>query len=309
MDHDQGPGHAESPARLEAVLEVLKSREFSDYPCLEAPAATRQEIARVHTAAHIDEILAARGTKERIVLDSDTSMSAGSTQAALFAAGAGIAAVDAVLSGQARRAFCALRPPGHHAEPHRAMGFCLFNNIAIAAAHALTRGVKRVAIVDFDVHHGNGTQVWAETEPRALFISSHQMPLYPGTGAADERGPLDNILNIPFAAGTAGAEFRAAYEWQVFPRLKAFAPDFIFISAGFDAHRDDPLGGMKLVEEDFAWVTRELAALAEELCDGRIVSCLEGGYNIPALAASVAAHMRALDDTAESAHNSSAVSA
>ena len=222
-------------------------------------------------------------------------MSPGTLAAAHRAAGGAVRAVDLVLSGEVRNAFVAVRPPGHHAERETTMGFCLFGNIAVAAKHALVHhGLARVAVVDFDVHHGNGTQDLLEDEPRALFVSSHQFPLWPGTGAADETGPHDTILNLPLAPGIGGAEFRRAYEEKVFPRVQAFRPDLILVSAGFDAHRDDPLAELMLDTGDFAWVTERLCDLADTLCGGRLVSCLEGGYNLYALADSVAAHVDVL---------------
>jgi acetoin utilization deacetylase AcuC-like enzyme len=208
-----------------------------------------------------------------------------------------IAAVDAVLGGQARNAFVATRPPGHHAEKTRAMGFCLFSTVAIAARHALEHhGLSRVAVVDFDVHHGNGTQDVLWDEPRALFISSHQMPLYPGTGAASERGGTNNVLNLPLPPGSDGSAMRRAYQTQGFARLRDWAPELILISAGFDAHADDPLANLMWDEEDFAWITRSLCDIADEVCGGRVVSTLEGGYDLPALAASAAVHVTELKE-------------
>jgi acetoin utilization deacetylase AcuC-like enzyme len=231
-----------------------------------------------------------------IALDSgDTFLTDDSREAVWRAAGAGVAAVDAIMAGEAHTAFCAVRPPGHHAEPATAMGFCIFNNIAIAALHALeAHGLSRVAVVDFDVHHGNGTQAAAEKEPRLFFASTHQSPLYPGTGAARERGRFGNILNAPLPAGADGAAFRAAFEGEVLPALAAFAPEFLFISAGFDAHRRDPLANMALEESDYAWATARLRAQAEISARGRIVSMLEGGYDLEALGASARAHVDAL---------------
>jgi acetoin utilization deacetylase AcuC-like enzyme len=230
-----------------------------------------------------------------VALDPDTTASPGTWDAALKGAGGMIAAVDAVLDGRATNAFVATRPPGHHAEKTRAMGFCFFGNVAIGALHALeNRGLSRVAVVDFDVHHGNGTQDILWDEPRALFVSSHQMPLFPGSGAASERGASNNVLNLPLPPGSDGAHMRSVYEARVFPALRAFAPEMILISAGFDAHRVDPLANLTWDETDFAWLTRELCALADELCDGHVVSTLEGGYDLPALAASVAAHVTEL---------------
>jgi acetoin utilization deacetylase AcuC-like enzyme len=292
LDHETPPGHPEQVARLKAVSEALADPRFDGLKRQAAEPALRADITQAHPEAYVDSIDAAAPTDGTVSLDADTWMSPGSLEAALRGVGGCIAAVDAVLDGHATNAFVATRPPGHHAERNRAMGFCLFGNAAIAAKHALERrGCARVAIVDFDVHHGNGTQDILWDEPRALFVSSHQMPLYPGTGAPTERGGSGNIRNVPLNPGTGGAEMRAAYEAQVFPFLRAFAPEMILISAGFDAHRDDPLANLNWTEEDFAWVTRGLCDLADELCAGRVVSTLEGGYDLPALAASVAAHV------------------
>ena len=222
-------------------------------------------------------------------------MSPASGEAALRAAGALIAAVDDVMAGKTTRAFCAVRPPGHHAEHARPMGFCLFNNVAIGAAHArAAHHVKRIAIVDFDVHHGNGTQEWAKKQTGVLFISSHQSPLWPGSGRAEDHGPKGNIRNLPLAPGSDGTRFRAAIEKNVFPALASFKPDLLFISAGFDAHRADPLAGLDLTEDDFGWITKELCGIANIYCRGRVVSTLEGGYDLKALAASAGLHLKAL---------------
>jgi acetoin utilization deacetylase AcuC-like enzyme len=242
----------------------------------------------------VDTVLKQVPSFGAVHIDADTVLSPGSGTAALRAAGALVAAVDAVLDGSATRAFCAVRPPGHHAEPARGMGFCIFNNVAIGAAHALDKhGLARVAILDFDVHHGNGTQAafWGET--KVLFGSSHQMPLYPGTGAADEIG-AGNIVNMPLDPGARGLEFRAAWESQFFPRLEAFHPQLILLSAGFDGHADDPLANLNLPEREFAWITGEAVRIAEEACEGRVISTLEGGYDLDALARSAAAHVGAL---------------
>jgi acetoin utilization deacetylase AcuC-like enzyme len=300
LDHDTPPGHPEQVARLKAVSEALAAPAFDAALRIDAPAALRADITQAHTEAHVDAIGRNLPEEGRVPLDPDTWMSPGSLDAALRGVGGCIAAVDAVLDGRADNAFVATRPPGHHAERERAMGFCLFGNVAIAAKHALERrGLSRVAIVDFDVHHGNGTQDLLWDEPRALFVSSHQMPLYPGTGAPGERGATGNIRNLPLPSGSGGAEMRTAYETQVFPALRTFAPEMILISAGFDAHRDDPLANLTWTEEDFAWVTRGLCDLADTLCGGRVVSTLEGGYDLPALAASVAAHVAELMERGE----------
>ena len=292
-DHDTGPGHPERAERLRAVERALAAPRFAALDRREAPRATRAQLERVHAPAAVERTLAAIPREGYAHIDGDTVVSPGSREAALRAAGAACAAVDAVLDGEARRAFCAVRPPGHHAEPDRAMGFCLFNNAAIGAAHALAaHGLQRVAVLDFDVHHGNGTQAAFERDARALFASSHQSPLYPGTGAASETG-VGNIVNMPLAAGATGAVFRAAWE-GAFDRVDAFHPELIVVSAGFDAHRRDPLAGLALVEEDFAWISRRIAEAADSSCAGRVVSTLEGGYDLEALAASAAAHVAAL---------------
>ena len=291
--HDTGPGHPESAERLRAVERALAAPRFAALDRRTAPRAARAWIERVHTPAAVESVLAAVPDEGYAHIDGDTVVSPGSGEAALRAAGAACAAVDAVLGGAARRAFCAVRPPGHHAEPDRAMGFCLFNNAAVGAAHALAaHGLQRVAILDFDVHHGNGTQAAFATEARVLFASSHQSPLYPGTGAASETG-VGNIVNMPLAAGTEGAGFRAAWN-GAFDRVESFHPELIVVSAGFDAHRRDPLAGLALVEEDFAWITRRIVGVADGSCAGRVVSTLEGGYDMDALAASAAAHVAAL---------------
>lgn len=295
LAHDMGPGSYEDPARLAAILAAVGTPEFAFLDRRQAPAATPEQLARVHTPAYLEKMLTLADTAVPAMLDADTIAAPGSITAALHAAGALVAAVDAVLQGEHKTAFCAVRPPGHHAEPGQAMGFCFFNNCAIGAAHALARhAVRRVAVIDCDVHHGNGTQSWAAAEPRAFFASTHQMPLYPGTGLPLETGPHNNCLNIPLAAGTGGAELRSAFQWHILPRLDAFAPDLIFLSAGFDAHRADPLGGLCWTESDYDWLTRELVARAGQLCQGRMISTLEGGYDHAALAASVCAHIRAL---------------
>ena len=295
LRHDPGPGHVEQPARLRAVLQALDCDQFSAIDCIEAPVATREQLRRVHDERYIEHILtSAPADGDSCQLDADTVMSSGSVDAALHAAGATVAAVDAVLGGTAQRAFCAVRPPGHHATADQAMGFCLFNNIAVAAAHALAaHGLERVAIADFDVHHGNGTQAIFEHEPRVLFVSSHQSPLYPGTGGEDEHG-VGNIVNGILPPGAGSHEFRDLWNGALLPRLHAFKPQLLLISAGFDAHADDPLADIRLGQDDYAWITERLVALACKYADGRIVSSLEGGYNLAALASSSRAHVRAL---------------
>jgi acetoin utilization deacetylase AcuC-like enzyme len=294
LEHDPGPGHPESPARLKAVLAALDRDRFAALDRVEAPRASRAALERVHAPAYVARILASAPAEGSVRLDEDTVMSPGSAEAALRAAGAVTAAVDAALDGSASRAFCAVRPPGHHATADQAMGFCLFNNIAVAAAHALAEhGLERVAIADFDVHHGNGTQDIFAHEPRVLFASSHQSPLYPGSGSADETG-LGNLLNAPLPPGTGSQAFRRTWEDVLLPRLDAFRPQLLLVSAGFDAHRADPLAQLQLETDDYAWLTARLLEIARAHASGRIVSTLEGGYDLDALAASAAAHVSAL---------------
>ena len=292
--HEPGRGHPESPARLKAVLSALEAEEFRRLERREAPAATVAQIARVHARAYVDRVLRAVPETGLVALDPDTVLSPGSGEAALRAAGAVCAAVDAVVGGEAKNAFCAVRPPGHHAEHARAMGFCLFNNVAIGAEQArAAHGLKRVAVVDFDVHHGNGTQHSFENDPDLFYGSTHQWPLYPGTGAAEERG-VGNIVNAPLPPMAGSREFRAAMAETILPALRRFGPDLLLVSAGFDAHEADPLASLRLDESDFAWVTRELMRVADDSCAGRVVSTLEGGYDLAALAASAAAHVGTL---------------
>ena len=294
LQHDTSPGHPESAERLKAVLAALEAPEFSGLIRRQAPRAELAAIARVHPRDFIDRCLATVPKTGYAAIDGDTILSPGSGEAALRAAGALCAAVDGVMAGEAENAFCAVRPPGHHAEPSQAMGFCLFNNVAIGALHArAAHGCERVAVVDFDVHHGNGTQAAFEADPDLFFASTHQSPLYPGTGSASERG-VGNIVNVPLDPGANGAEFRVALREFILPALRDFGPDFILISAGFDGHREDPLANLNLTEEDFAWATREILAVADDCCAGRVVSTLEGGYDLDALAASISAHVRAL---------------
>lgn len=289
--HDPGPGHAECPARLEAVVGALRAA-FPAARWREAPPAPRDALLRVHAPALIAQVLDETPVARR--LDPDTVMSDGSPEAARRAAGAALAAVDAVFAGEAKRVFCAVRPPGHHATPDTAMGFCLFNAVAVAAAHALAvHGVPRVAIVDFDVHHGNGTQDIFDAEPRVLFASTHEMPLYPGTGDASEHGRCGGIVNRPLPAGAGGTEFRAAWG-ELLARIDAFAPSLVLVSAGFDAHRLDPLAHLQLEADDYRWIGAELAALADRHAGGRLVSLLEGGYSLDALRTSSVAYVEGL---------------
>jgi acetoin utilization deacetylase AcuC-like enzyme len=293
--HEPGDYHPECPDRLRAVLKALDQEDFADLIRGEAPEATQEQLARAHPRNYVDAILAIRPPAgDTVALDGDTVMSSGSAEAAARAAGAAVAAVDAVLGGEVRRAFCATRPPGHHAEPSKPMGFCLFANAVIAARHAqAVHGVARVAIIDFDVHHGNGSQACVEGDASILYASSHQWPLYPGTGDARERG-VGNVFNAPLAPGADGAAFREAWSRLLLPAIEAFAPGLVVISAGFDAHARDPLAQLRLREPDFAWLTAELCGIAERHCGGHVVSLLEGGYDLEALASSAAAHVRVL---------------
>jgi acetoin utilization deacetylase AcuC-like enzyme len=292
--HVTPPGHPERVARIETVDRVLGSGAYAGLPRAEAPAATDDQTERAHDPAYVEMIKSRAPAQGWVSLDPDTHMCPDSLEAARHAAGSNIAAVEAVVGGAHKVAFCAVRPCGHHATSDRAMGFCLFNNIAIGARHALDAlGVEKLAIVDFDVHHGNGTQDIFWSEPRVMFASSHQMPLYPGSGAANETG-VGNIFNAPLDPMSGGREMRVAYEGIVFPALRGFDPDLVMISAGFDAHRDDPLANLNWVAEDFGWVTAEICRIAAECCDGRVVSTLEGGYDLDGLASAVRAHLDAL---------------
>ena len=294
LDHDTGPGHPERPDRLRAVLRALEDRVFADLDRREAPRATREQLIRVHPEEYVDRMFAAVPESGRVHIDADTVISSRSGEAALRAAGAVCAAVDAVIEGLARNSFCAVRPPGHHAESSHAMGFCLFNNVAVGALHArVAHDIGRVAVVDFDVHHGNGTQHIFASDTGLFYGSTHQSPLYPGTGQAHERG-VGNILNLPLSPFSGSEEFRAAVRERLLPALLDFEPELLLISAGFDAHAKDPLAQLNLVEDDYGWVTTELAKFAKEHCAGRVVSTLEGGYDLGALAASAAAHVGAL---------------
>ncbi len=295
FEHEPGAGHPESPARLAAVLDALQAPEFAHAQRHQSPRATREQLERVHDRAMLDAIFAAAPAAETVRLDADTAMSPGSLEAALRAAGAVIAAIDAVFDGSAHtRAFCAVRPPGHHATQQLPMGFCLFNSIAVGAAYALSRDdVARIAIVDFDVHHGNGTQDIFAGDPRVLYVSSHQSPLYPGTGDATEKG-IGNLVNLPLPPGSGGPEFARGWSAQGLPAIDAHRPDLLLVSAGFDAHRLDPLANLNLDAADFAWLTGELVALADRHCSGRIVSTLEGGYSLTALRECTGAHFGAL---------------
>ena len=297
LNHITPPGHPEQVARLEYILEALKPLDLNR---VTAPLAADDDLLRIHPKSHIDALHDAAPEAGSVAIDGDTHMSPGSLQAAYRAAGGVLRAVDMVLQGDAPNAFAAVRPPGHHAETQTAMGFCLFGNVALAAKHALDfHGLKRVAVVDFDVHHGNGTQDLLWDEPRALTITSQQMPLWPGTGAETDTGAYENVINIPLPPESDGKIMRAAYEARVFPKIKAFKPELILVSAGFDAHRDDPLAQLNWSTDDFTWLSRQLCALAGDLCRGRLVSALEGGYDLEALAASVKAHVEILSEAAQ----------
>ena len=292
LAHDTGPLHAERPDRLIAVTTALRDT-FPSLDWRDAPRASRGQLLRIHAESLLATVLETQPAA-RVMLDPDTVLSPASAEAALRAAGAAVAAVDDVLRGDTRRVFCAVRPPGHHATSDTAMGFCLFNNLAVAAAQALSKhGLERVAIADFDVHHGNGSQAIFETEPRVLFVSSHQLPLYPDTGRASERG-VGNILNIPLSPGAGSAAFRAAWHEHLLPALEAFRPQLLLVSAGFDAHWRDPLAQLQLDADDYAWLTRALVAIADRHAQGRVVSSLEGGYDLQALRECSIAHVQAM---------------
>lgn len=294
LRHDPGAYHPESPARLKAVLDGLSGAPFARLQHRQAPKADLADIARAHPRALIDAILAAVPKSGHAAIDADTVLSPGSGEAALRATSAIVAAVDAVIEGNASNAFCAVRPPGHHAEPQHPMGFCLFNNVAVGAERARkVHKLTRVAIVDFDVHHGNGTQAVFESDAGVFFASTHQSPLYPGTGARSERG-VGNIVNVPLSPMSGSNEFRAAMSDIILPALDAFRPELILVSAGFDAHRADPLAQLLLEEADYAWVTERLLEMAGKHAKGRLVSTLEGGYDLEALSASASAHVAAL---------------
>ncbi len=296
LAHRPGNHHPESPERLKAVLQALRAPEFSGIEWREAPLGNREQVELIHDPAFIDEVADLAPTAGYATLDGgDTVMSPGSWEAVMRCVGAACAGVDAVMAGEARNVFCATRPCGHHAEPDRAMGFCIFNQAAIAAVHALdTYGLSRVAVVDFDVHHGNGTQSAFYNRPELFYASSHQSPFYPGTGAAAEHGVAGNIVNVPLPRGSDSATFRERTAAVILPALRKFDPQFIIISAGFDAHADDPLAELKLQDDDYRWVTAELMKIADACCDGRIVSVLEGGYSLDALATCSAIHVQTL---------------
>jgi acetoin utilization deacetylase AcuC-like enzyme len=292
--HDTGGGHPERAARLKAIDQALAQAEFTQLIRVEPPMGTEPQVQLIHPAAHIQHLRSVLPSKGTYHLNADTVLSPDSLTAAFRAVGAVCDAVDRVMGNTADNAFCAVRPPGHHAEPMQAMGFCLFNNIAIAAEHARQQyHLQRIAIVDFDVHHGNGTQAAFYHQPQVLYASSHEMPHYPGTGDPSETG-AGNIINVPLKTGDTGVEFRAKYQSQILPVLEHFNPQLVLVSAGFDAHQADPLSHIKLNEDDYRWVTQALKDIADRHCQGRLVSVLEGGYNLKALGASVAAHVGVL---------------
>ena len=295
LNHLTPPGHPERPDRLRAIESALEAEKFAGLIREQAPMADIETVALAHPRDYVEAIREASPREGMIGLDGDTSMSPGSLEAALRAAGGAVMAVDEVIAKKTDNAFVATRPPGHHAETARPMGFCIFNSVAVAARHAQKKhGLARVGIVDFDVHHGNGTQEIFWSDPSVMYCSTHQMPLYPGTGAKSERGDHDNIVNAPLRAGDGGQQLREAMETTILPRLEAFGPDLVIISSGFDAHTRDPLGGLNFTEDDFAWATRKLMDLADRRSGGRVVSVLEGGYDLQGLADSVAAHVTAL---------------
>ncbi|HZQ13758.1 MAG TPA: histone deacetylase family protein [Pseudolabrys sp.] len=295
LNHLTPLGHPERPDRLRAIEQALEDEKFQTLARVEAPAAAAEIIALCHPMDYIEAIREASPQQGMVRLDADTSMSPGSFEAALRAAGGGIKAVDEVMTGKAANAFIAVRPPGHHSETARPMGFCLFNNAAIAARYAQDRyDAERVAIVDFDVHHGNGSQDIFWSDKTVMYCSTHEMPLYPGTGAITERGEFNTVVNCPLRAGDGGVQFKQAFDSVILPRLREFKPDLLVISAGFDAHTRDPLANLNLVEADYAWVTQKLMEIADASAKGRIVSLLEGGYDLQALSRSVAAHVTAL---------------
>lgn len=299
LAHDMGPGHPERPDRILAIERILEHERFQHLARENAPLGAREQILRVHPATHYEMIEQASPHQGLARLDSDTAMGPGTFEAALRSVGGACHAVNEVMERRVTNAFVATRPPGHHAETATAMGFCFFNNAAIAARHAQSvHGAERVAIMDFDVHHGNGTQdiFWADGS--VLYASTHEMPLYPGTGAKNETGERGTIVNAPLSAGDAGEAFRDAMTSRILPAIDVFAPDLIIISAGFDAHRRDPLANINLVEADFAWATGKLMDLAEKHSKGRLVSLLEGGYDLEGLARSVAAHVMMLSGIA-----------
>jgi len=297
LRHDPGARHPEGPGRVRAVLGAVRNMQGTEL--LPAPKASLEQIGRVHDTDYWQRLIelepgADKPGEDQLALDPDTFLSAGSIDATLRGSGAACFAIDQVFAGKSRNAFCVIRPPGHHAESSLAMGFCLLNHVAVGARHALAvHAIKRVAILDFDVHHGNGTQAIFEQSPDVMYVSSHQMPLFPGTGRADETG-CGNILNLPLAPGDGSHEFRAAWSERGLPALHDFQPELIIISAGFDAHERDPLGQLELQDEDYGWITGEICSYARSACSGRVISLLEGGYDLDALASAARAHVESL---------------
>ena len=295
VDHDPGPMHPESPARLRAVHAALADDKYANLERREAPIAEVEQIARIHPAAYVEKVLEAIPSEGRVMLDGDTHVSPGSGEAARRAVGALCSAVDAVVGKETNNAFCAVRPPGHHAEQTIPMGFCVFNSVAAGAEHARQQhGMERAAVVDFDVHHGNGTQAMFWADAGLFFASTHQMPLYPGTGSASETGEYGNIVNAPLAPFSGSEEFRDAMSDRVLPALRSFEPDIIFISAGFDAHNQDPLAQMNLTTGCYEWMTQRMLEVADQYAEGRLISMLEGGYDLNALSECVRVHVDTL---------------
>ncbi len=293
--HDTRVGHPECAARLDAIINALKTPEFASLVWREAPLATDAQLKLIHSQAHLDHVFNAIPQQGYAGIDGDTVVSPGSAAAARRSAGAGCAALDAIMAKEITNAFCVLRPPGHHAEPEQVMGFCLFSNAAIVAAYARKKyEIQRVAVVDFDVHHGNGTQAALQNDAHYLYVSIHQSPLYPGTGAKYEKGVAENVLNIPLVPHSGSAEIRHAFTQQIIPKIRLFEPELLVISAGFDAHYLDPLANLNLHESDFNWMTKKLSELAQQFAQNRLISLLEGGYNLEVLGSCAASHVRAL---------------
>lgn len=296
LEHRPGPSHPESPERLKAVVRALQTPEFAALEWRDAPMGTREQVLMIHDEGFVEEVEEVAPSHGYVPLDGgDTIMSPGSWEAVMRCVGAACAGVDVVMNKEATNVFCATRPCGHHAEPNRAMGFCIFNQAAIAAAYAYdVHKLERVAVIDFDVHHGNGTQAAFYDRPELFYASSHQSPFYPGTGARNETGTSHNIVNVPLPRGCDSAMFREQIESGMLPAIRDFNPELIIISAGFDAHHLDPLAGLNLQDDDFRWITEELMAIANETCSGRVVSILEGGYSLDGLASATQEHVRVL---------------